>query len=313
MNIKNTIPLAHAMNFEADIREHILTKLPHRPNDAVALHAMATHELLIIYLNWRERFIPQRPRKVNISNELRQNSKVVDDALALVFDAICKKIEAGDDLNPHLSDDVLIGFQSTPAKPKKRFRRKDLDLMLNDWGVHHLHMSTTIRSNGFTRRVGTLLFAVFKDDDAYLIQIVNHRDWTQKSIIEIVIREWPDAGIVFEQKGADLTGMNFSEAEHKKLRNAGINIRHEYGEKTWLSRGITTAGTSISATDRARKILNSAQCFERKIEEESHWFPSTLSASGLVQPSSFSFKFIFLPEGCVIFEENSTAIYPLGT
>lgn len=62
--------------------------------------------------------------------------------------------------------------------------REDRDLMVADWGIHHLHLSSEIDSDGFVKRGGDLLFAAFGADDAYLIGIYQHlTDWARKEVL----------------------------------------------------------------------------------------------------------------------------------
>jgi hypothetical protein len=44
--------------------------------------------------------------------------------------------------------------------------------MLNDWGIHHLHLGTKISKNtGFVERTGPLLFVKFEKNVAYFIGV----------------------------------------------------------------------------------------------------------------------------------------------
>ncbi len=310
MGIKYSIPLSSAINFENDIREHVLAKLPHKQKDADALKAMKTRQLLIIYENWRERFISQRPRTVHISVKLNANPLIGQGEFSGVLEEICERIKNGCDLNPHLSKGVLDGYKTT-TETDGQTRITGLDLMLNDWSIHHLHLSMTLGEGSFTCRTRPLLFVVFKPDDAYLIDIAHHSAWTSKSLIGTVIDEWPNKGIVVEQAGVILSEHSYSETELQELRNAGISARIEHNGKVYYPPGITTAGTSNMSTAKAAKILRRAQCFKRNVEGDPEWFPTRLIDSAIRLPSSFRFKFVFDRDGYVAFEENSTAIYRL--
>jgi hypothetical protein len=58
---------------------------------------------------------------------------------------IIDDIEQGRDLTKYLSRRVAIGFDLPSAKGKKNLaKQRHLDLLLNDWGIHHLHVSTTL-------------------------------------------------------------------------------------------------------------------------------------------------------------------------
>jgi hypothetical protein len=70
--------------------------------------------------------------------------------------------------------------------------------MLNDWGVHHLHISTQVGVDGYVRRGGPLLFPVFRPQVAYLIDIMGHRDWTRHHVLEMLATEWPNEGAIHD-------------------------------------------------------------------------------------------------------------------
>lgn len=51
-------------------------------------------------------------------------------------------------LTPHLSRAVKVAHEPNGAAAKLN-RRKDRDLLVADWGLHHLHLSTAIEADGF--------------------------------------------------------------------------------------------------------------------------------------------------------------------
>jgi hypothetical protein len=77
--------------------------------------------------------------------------------------------------------------------------------------------------SGFVERAGDLLFAAFKPDDAYLIGVYGHlTDWARRDILEVVVHNWPDAGIMLATFAVGLT-QQFADAERQELRHAGIS------------------------------------------------------------------------------------------
>lgn len=65
-------------DFDVDIRTHVLASLQHRPEHRAALKAKATPELLVLYFNWRSRFVAARPRRVHLSQALKNNPTLAD-------------------------------------------------------------------------------------------------------------------------------------------------------------------------------------------------------------------------------------------
>lgn len=291
--------------FDRDIREYVLLHLPCRPQDRAALERERASDLLIIYFNWLHRLIDAQPRQVHLSDVLAAHpfwtGKKYGDALS----ALRTKIEVGGDLTPHLSKGVRIGFQER-TRPKKLQRRLDLDLLLNDWGIHHLHLSSSVEPDGFVTRDGPLLLGVFQPGEAYLVDIIDHGDWSRQSIMEIAICNWPDAGIAYELKSVLGLERSVDDAGRKQLRNAGINVPLEIGGKVYMSpEGLSSAGTSIRATMRAQQIRRDIDWFCRKVEAEPLWPVGLLLQAGLPVPSARRFKFMFLDDGYGVLEQNS--------
>lgn len=136
---------------------------------------------------------------------------------------IVKEIEGGADLTPRLSKRVLVAHDTSADPTASLARREDRDLMLADWGIHHLHLATAIPSDGFVERGEDLLFAAFLPDDAYLIGIYGHlTDWARKEVLEILVRNWPASGLVFETGAIGLTNEH-SDEDRRILRNHGIS------------------------------------------------------------------------------------------
>lgn len=131
-------------------------------------------EVSQIYLNRQKRLISQKPREVLKSVTFQCPDKVKE-GLNMVENAISK----GQDLTPHLSENI--------RSPKYN------DYLLNDWGIHHLHLGTTMRPNGFIKREGPLLFCRFDENTAYLISIQPHGSWTEQDMIRVLHKNWPES------------------------------------------------------------------------------------------------------------------------
>ncbi len=172
--------------------------LPLSPQEATALATRDVHGLLTLYFNWHARFIPARPRTVHKAAALSANPLASDPAYKPALDQIISSVEVGGDLTRYLSRGIKHIYQM----PGQRY----LDLLLNDWGIHHLHLSTTVEPDGFVRRTKPLLVAVFRQD-AYLIDILPHGAWTKESMIRTIVQEWPDAGLVTRLQG--VIGLEF--------------------------------------------------------------------------------------------------------
>lgn len=207
-------------------RKWVLANLPYDRSDpdiVAALDAMSPRHLLVLYLNWRDRLIVAQPRRVLKSAAFDQNEIVRQ--RASVVSQMIDDIEKGVDLTKYLSRRVTSGFE-LPPKPgtKKLSRLNHLDLLLNDWGIHHLHVSTTIEADGFVERDGPLLFVIFRPHKAYFIDVMGHEDFADDRLIRIVSDAWPDEGLVSEVKGIILGGLKpYSKGDRAALRSVGLS------------------------------------------------------------------------------------------
>lgn len=300
------------MNFDQDIREHVLSTIPFDSAYRTELEAKNASELLIIYLNWLSRLIAPRPRRIHVAEALKQNPLAMQAEYAEGLAQIGRLIVSGGDLSPHLSRSVHVGYQPHQAGKKKLTARKDLDLLLNDWGVHHLHLSLTLESDGFVQRTGPLLFGVFHYDDAYLIDVYPHGSWVEEEIIHTVVREWPDAGIVYEVKGVLPDRTPLTPTERGKLRSVALNTALTVGDKVyWPAAGLMSSGVSIRSTTRAQALRRDIEAFVERHTVEPGWLVETMHGNGWNPPQEFDLKFVFLEGGYGVFDQSSGTLFRL--
>ena len=227
-------------SLERLIRLCLLERLPEDPSGELA--AMDFRNLLVIYGNWRARVPSMTPRATRMSSVLAASPKRVEHEKAL--DELVAKIEAGADLKDHLSERVETAYVPTSSRGRQH-RRKDLDLLLADWGIHHLHLPTATQQRG-----NDLLFAAFTDRDAYLIDILPHGRWTTTNLIETIVREWPDAGLVHRSRSGAQLKHNWSDADRADMRNAGMSLFVEVDGVACGPPGQTLGGMPIAVSRR---------------------------------------------------------------
>jgi hypothetical protein len=299
------------MKFDDDIRAYVLSNLPYDPAKRAELAAMTAADLLILYLNWRNRLVPPRPRRAHQSRALLRNP--VFAARTFEIDQLISKIINGDDLTPHLSERIRHGYESHTAG--KYSRRRDLDLMLAEWQVHHLHLSSIVESNGFVKRDNPLLFVAFRPDDAYLVDIFEHGEWTKEVIAQTLIDEWPGSGFVHEVRDAVGLGRRTSENERGALRSAGISSPFmEHNGKVYMIGfgGLTATGTAVAATLKANSIMRSVRAFEEHLAENPDYIGETLKSGGLQPPETCDLHFVFTQDGGYgIIEAQTKALFSL--
>jgi hypothetical protein len=215
-----------ALTLRESARQWVLNNLPHDRADAdlvAYLSGLDVRGLLIVYHNWITGLVNPRPRRVRKSKAFEQNPIVT--AHASDFAQIIGDIESGNDLRKYLSRGVEVAA-GVPGK-----KRPDLDLMLNDWGIHHLRISTQVEANGYVKRDGALLFAMFTPLAAYLIDVMSYKDRTCRHVLDVLAAEWADEGIIHEQRG--LRAEKYTDEERAALREKHVNMLFEHGGRSF--------------------------------------------------------------------------------
>lgn len=247
------------MDLKESARQWVLNALPYDRADAdlvAHLNGLDAHGLLVVYHNWMSRLIKPLPREVRKSQAFLENPLAAERANE--FAQIIDDIEKGRDLRKYLSR----GVKAAAGVPGKPFgKRRDLDLMLNAQGIHHLHISTQVEADGYVKRDGPLLFAVFKPQTAYFIDVMGHGDWNRDHVFEVLAHEWPNEGLIHEVKGGNgfkVIGLrrNDTEDERALLQKNGINTFVQIGDKVFMpAGGISAAGTTTAATRSSDQVL----------------------------------------------------------
>lgn len=126
--------------------------------------------------------------------------------------------------------DVLEKRQDIcPYLSKQVDKISAIDGMFNDWeylGVLHLHLGDRPdpRDGRYIARTGPLIFAHFMEDDAYLINVYEHGNWTDKSILQTIQDNWPEIIKLFVINGFDGRNHQYTDEEHAEIRNSGGNV-----------------------------------------------------------------------------------------
>ncbi|MEE4225621.1 hypothetical protein [Pseudomonas viridiflava] len=206
------------------------------------------------HANFLRRNVTAQKRKVFVSRNLKcpkENKKA--------YNLILHKILIGEPITPHLS---------------RSLKKPDYDdLFLNEWGIHHLHLSTKIEKDGFCERTECVLLVIFEKDYALVIDIRPHGKknptlWVQKSILDIILYSWPEWIDRFRIRNANLQ-RNVTEQEHLNLRRGRLNTQVTLSDgNSYIGPGggITTSGTSVQATMRSDQLHHKLRDFEGDVK-----------------------------------------------
>ena len=294
---------------KAAIKEWAIDTLPYDQTNTdlcAELNAKDARELLIVYHNWMFRHIYKTPRQVHFSGAYLSNAIFAQKKADL--DALTDKIKNGEELKPHLSERV-----ETVIEPgsRKLNQRRDLDLMLIEWEVHHLHISQEMQQNGFVKRDGPLLFAVFHSNDAYVLDVMTHKDFNRDHILKILADEWPDAKLIHEIKAGPgekiELAVKHTEDDRNKLRKIAVNTLVEIGDRVFKpAGGMTTAGTAIRASMAADKVMIAVDKLASALENRPNKFQKLAQQYGSTWPAVPTFEFGLLEPRGLGFKELST-------
>jgi hypothetical protein len=239
-----------ADRLEVVVRRHVLEAMPADPSGE--LETMGLSNLLIVFGNWRNRFVAPCPRRVHVSREFSSELPLspYKDAVA----ELRRKIEAGEDVYPHLSKGIEVAYTPQVEREAARSRTRDLDAMLAAHGLHHLHLGMEKRGR-FAVRSAELLFAAFRSADAYFVGLFPHGAWARRDVLERIVRNWPDAELLHRSETAIGLTQDFSDEDRLELMMAGVSTAIEIDGKVYAALGQTVAGTPVEVTMRVNAFM----------------------------------------------------------
>ncbi|MDB4969426.1 MAG: hypothetical protein JWN44_5115 [Myxococcales bacterium] len=253
--------------------------------------------ICVKYYNVRKRRIHPLKRRVIRSPELRAMN-LSDDQLA-ALDRIEADSRAGADLTAYLS---------------RRIRQLSYnDALLNDWGIHHLHLGAPAQP--FVERSHEVLFARVHGDALYFITIMKHGPgydpWVEHELIEILHRNWPESIEPSRVRFAQPAGPPPTADTRKKMRAAGITIATTTKDGTLYitpGGGYVSSGDSQDAVRLANMLLaRVTQIGQECVDNESAIDAQIRRAGG--DPALKHLRIGFLPRGGVeVFDEVSCEI-----
>jgi hypothetical protein len=213
-----------------------------------------THDLLTALFNLQDKTVSVKRRRVHIAKELRD--KEIKKPYSDYLKQIRNKFRNGKDINPYLS--------TMSVKPYKK------DLLLYDWGIHHLHLNNNLNDKRFIERSDSILFFVLKEDDVYFIDVTKHKledgtEFSQQHLLKIIKKNWSFLLAPFKLEGFTGLSEKIDDKNHSLLRNSGAATLVEVDGEVFglIGGGITTAKTNINHTTKTDKIIISL----RKLED----------------------------------------------
>lgn len=206
-------------------------------------------DLPLLYFNAEKRRPDARPRSVEESDAFSCPPNLQNG-----WENLRYQVESGADLTAYLSK--LVGKLSNK------------DSMLNDWGVHHFHLGTTMEGD-YVKRTGPLLFAMITEKYFYVIGVYKHGSWADSDIVETLHRNWPEVIQKYEIQNMLSIDRDRSQSERMALRKKNINSFVTVADGTVygpLGGGMLSNGYNLQARTQIDRQMTYLQTLEKALE-----------------------------------------------
>ena len=288
--MENMVSVKVEEDFFGDINRFIIDLFP-------SLSEKHWKDNLLTYYNWNNRLIYPKPREILYSKEIKENAlfERFEESISNIHDLF----EKGKDLTPYLSK----GFRDSPVVDNPTSSTKDKDLLLNDWGIHHLHLGDILEQSGFIKRENELLFIKVKTNKVFFIDILTHDNFSDKHILSIIDNNWPDIIDLFRLRNAIDVNHDYTNSEIGVLRKAGVNTILKINNSVVSSPnfGITTSGHSISDVGRTSNFHKNVLNLKKSINDNKKLIQSMVFKDKRKKLNTLKIKLLF---------DNTPWLYP---
>ena len=248
-------------------------------------------QLAAQYFYVRSRMIPAKPRLVHTSKALESKLLSIDSNWATLVNVIKDHFQTDGRVSKFLS--------------KKIFDATFNDGLLNDYRIHHFHLSDQLDNGGFfVKRSGMLLFALVYESDTYFVDVARHPDervatdfgWVRQDLLTIINSNWPQLLDSHIAKGT--TGDILTDIQKKELRRKHINVFHQVGDKSLfpLGGGVTLAGTNMLCQVLGDKLIYEIENLQRYCETQSPDIKAALKNKGHDLTGDMEFRLVLFDE-----------------
>jgi hypothetical protein len=263
---------------------------------------------LLRWLDFRRRYIESFPRAIIRSTKF---PRTLDTSVETALGHIEGLITSGADINPYQSKGLALHNDTSSAKRQLR-----TDLLLADWGIHHLHLTTNPIQTGkfFSDRSEWLLFCIFGKDFAGLVDVRHHGEeglFSDQTLLETVIESWPELVEKFRLKDmrpASDTGPTSQETA--SLRKGGVSSFIKVGNEFYFGpgMGVTTASTSTMVSMSLMRINRLVNELAKLFSDPTNNVLQELSNIKISDPD---FHLGISPSGLCVHERKSNRAYVL--
>lgn len=237
------------MDFVRDLEEMARFSLKEKKYSEEDLSKFSDN-LLLAYFKDEQLSITAKTRRVVYSNQFTCPEDYKEALKEFV-----NKVEKGEDLSPFMSTSV------------RRYRKNNDDL-LNDWGIHHFHLTNEFQENGIAKRSNYLLFTCCDENTMYFVQVYPHQteNFSRKELLVLIKDNWPhllrklDEGKLCEE---------ISDEDRYEIRRSHCMIPTEIDGGIYFPRGggYASDGSSINAVIKYNSCLAQILRLERIFQD----------------------------------------------
>ena len=220
-------------------------------------------------------------------------------------------------------ESVQNGSSLVPFQSEKITRADYNDMLLNDWGVHHFHLSRRYRDDGFVARSRYQIFAYVTDEIIYMIQIYPHNAedlYSRRELVRILRDNWPELIERFHINGVTGLTEKFDDHIYGDIRKANITTLLELGENEvygMIGGGYASNGFSTEAVRNADFWLNRLGVFQLVVRDNATWIGETINwaVDRGVQVCNMEMKLLWIDnkDKVTMCEKNSRLILQVDT
>ena len=295
-------------NFDNSLKQILLQNIGLKPNEAIykEIFELELSKVLLVYFNQRKKIPLPVKRKVHYAKEFYDN---LDYKLyETTINKIALYFEQGLNIYPFLSKTVKNIYLPNGRK------YKDKDMLLNDWGVHHLHLGELKDSSEFAERTRDVLFCKITDTDVYFIGVFDHKKtdtFADIDILRILKNNWVSFLEPYELK--DVTGLVGAKGEEIKLtskdyielRKEGSSTIYEVDGTFYFSPtgGYATSCHSINDVRAADDIMIELNTIRRALEESKNSLYQLVFKAKKRKQKQFLFNYISSSVECVTIKD----------
>jgi hypothetical protein len=152
-------------------------------------------------------------------------------------------MRSGGDLTPYLSTRAMVGYSSKPGMAWQEGKSGHLDMALNAYGVHHLHLKPASDNGKRSGGSNELLFVGVSRDEVLLLLLGDHSSMKDGTLHRAVVNH--KAGGIWTLKGVVAPDESHTDVEAVQLLRRGVSAPGVAGDKVVVAGLLSAAGTSL--------------------------------------------------------------------